>query len=73
MDELVVEATDNKLPDVLAFIDAKLEEIGCSMPEQTEIDISVEELFVNIAHYAYHPDIGTATVRISVSNDPLSV
>lgn len=33
----------------------------------------MEEIFVNIAHYAYHPGIGKATVRCRVEEAPLRV
>ena len=32
-----------------------------------------DELFGNIAHYAYNPDVGDATVRVEVMEDPLAV
>jgi serine/threonine-protein kinase RsbW len=38
-----------------------------------QLDIAVEELYVNIARYAYHPEIGNATVRCTVGGDPLQV
>ena len=38
-----------------------------------QIDIAIDELFGNIAHYAYNPKTGPATVRIDVLQDPLSV
>ncbi len=38
-----------------------------------QIELAVEEIFVNIANYAYAPEIGRATVRVSVSDDPLTV
>lgn len=38
-----------------------------------QIGVSVEEIFVNIAHYAYAPEIGRATVRVEVSGDPVTV
>ncbi len=40
---------------------------------QTQIDIAVEELFVNIAHYAYNPETGPATVRVEVEKEPPAV
>ena len=43
------------------------------MKIQMQIDIAVEEIFVNIANYAYAPEIGTATVRVEVMGDPPSV
>ena len=73
MKELEIEATDKNLPKVLAFIDEELEKAQCPMRVQVQIDVAVEEIFVNIAHYAYNPEIGTAKVRVEVLGDPPSV
>ena len=43
------------------------------MKAQTQIAIAIDELFGNIARYAYTPDIGKATVRFAVDENPLSV
>lgn len=43
---------------VLDFVDGFLEEMSASMKVQMQIDVAVEELFVNIAHYAYTPETG---------------
>lgn len=71
--ELTVEATRDNLPAVLAFIDERLESLDCPMKTQMQIDIAVEELFVNIASYAYAPETGTATVRFAANEDPKTV
>ena len=68
--ELTIEAKKENLPEVTEFIDLKLEEAQCSMKAQMQIDIAVEELFVNIASYAYAPGTGQATVRIEIEDDP---
>ena len=47
------DADDKLLPDVLGFVEAELEKLDCPMKVQTQLAIAVEELFVNIAHYAY--------------------
>ena len=73
MQELIVEADRMNLPQVQAFIDEQLEEVGCPMPAQISIDIAVEELFVNIASYAYGNGSGKAVVQVTVQEDPLSV
>ena len=52
MKELKVAADVNKLDDVLAFIDADLEENDCPPKIQMQLDVAIEELFVNIAHYS---------------------
>ena len=73
MKELTIEATPENLDEVLSFIDAQLESYGCGMRAQAAIDVAVDELFINIAQYAYSPDTGYATVRVDVLNEPLSV
>ena len=43
------------------------------MKAQMQIDVAVEELFVNIASYAYQPGVGSATVRLETEQEPLTV
>ncbi len=62
--ELTVEAADENLAQVLAFVDEQLETVECPPKTQIQIDMAVEELFVNIAHYAYAPETGPATIRV---------
>lgn len=73
MSELNIEAKTENLDKVLAFVDQHLEERGCAVQVQMQIDIAVEELFVNIAQYAYAPNIGVATIRVELQEDPLVV
>ena len=73
MKELTIEATPENVDTVIEFVDAQLEEYGCGLKEQMAIDVAIDELFANIAHYAYKPDVGYATVRVDVLKDPLSV
>ena len=72
-DELDIEAVTENLPRVLAFVDERLEKVACPMKAQMQIDVAVEEIFVNIASYAYAPEKGKATVRVEVSEDPVTV
>ena len=72
-DEMDIEAVTENLPDVLAFVDGRLEHIGCPIKTQMQIDVAVEEIFVNIASYAYAPEKGNATVRVEVLENPLMV
>ena len=65
MHELVVDAQTEKLDEVLDFIDQHLDEWDCPMKTQTQINIAVEEIFVNIAHYAYEAHDGKARVTIA--------
>lgn len=72
MKELEIEALTENLPQVLAFVDEQLEAADCPMKIQMQIDIAVEEIFVNIAHYAYAPKVGSAIVRVEMLPDPPS-
>lgn len=67
---LEIEATVANMPKVLQFIDENLEAAGCTLKTQMQIDIAVEEWFVNIAHYAYEEGTGMATVLMEVKGDP---
>ena len=73
MRELTIEAKLENLDEVLGFVDGQLEELECPMKAQMQIDVAVEEIFVNIASYAYAPGIGNAVVRFESSQDPTSV
>lgn len=73
MKELTIEATPKNIDEVTKFINEQLDDYGCALREKMAIDVAVEELFVNIAHYAYKPEIGYATVLVDVVEDPLSV
>lgn len=73
MKELTIEATVENIGKVTAFVDEQLNAVGCPLKAQTQIDIAIDELFGNIAHYAYYPRTGSATVRVEVEKDPLAV
>ena len=73
MKELTLLATVENIETVTDFITAQLEELECPMKVQMQFAVAIDELFGNIAQYAYRPDVGEATVRFEVQQDPLSV
>lgn len=73
MRELVIQAKTDNLDALLDFVNQELEQLECPMKVQVQIDIAVEEIFVNIAHYAYGSNLGDAIVRVEVNNEPLVV
>ena len=73
MKELILAATVENIEVVTDFVNEQLEELDCPMKVQMQIDIAIDELFGNIAHYAYNPEVGDATVRVEVTEDPLAV
>ena len=62
--EVILDAEVSGLDQVLEFVNRKLEEAECPMKTQMQIDIAVEEMFVNIASYAYKPGTGKATIQV---------
>ena len=73
MKEMTIAATVENIGAVTDFVDEQLEALDCPMKAQMQINIAIDELFGNIAHYAYNPDVGEATVRVEVIDEPLSV
>ena len=73
MKELVIDAEVNKLDELLEFVDGFLEEVSCSAKAKIQLDVAIEEIFVNIASYAYGEGKGKAWFRISHSDSPSAV
>lgn len=73
MKELTVDAVVENIPIVTDFVNEQLTAYNCSIKIQTQIDIAVDELFSNIAHYAYNPDVGSVTIRVKLVKEPLTV
>lgn len=70
MKQIKVKADTAELDNVLSFADAILEELGCSVKAQMQIDIAIEEIFVNIAHYAYPESEGEAVISVDSGEGP---
>lgn len=70
MREITVDAAIENITEVTAFVDEQLEAFDCPMKVQMQIDIAIDELFSNIAHYAYKPEVGKATVRVEFDEEP---
>ena len=68
--KLTLDAKVENLDLVLGFVDGALEKLGCSSRTKMQIDVAVEELFVNIAHYAYAPGTGSASIQFEARKDP---
>ncbi len=73
MKELTVAATIDNIETVTDFVNEELEALDCPMKTQMQIDIAIDELFSNIANYAYAPEVGEATVRVEPKDDALAV
>ena len=68
--ELNIPAQAERLPEVLSFLEWHLEESACPMKTQMQIMVAAEEIFVNIASYAYPSGTGMAAIRLEISGEP---
>lgn len=66
MTQRTFDAVTKNLDQVLAFLDSQLESWGCPLRVQMQLDVAVEELFVNIASYAYGEKTGTAEIAMDL-------
>lgn len=69
------EATIENLEKVMGFVEGELESQDCDMARLMQITLAVEEVYVNIAHYAYGkqdeegkaiPDTGTGPMELEL-------
>ena len=67
MNELYIEAKLENIDDVLDFVDEHIK--NCPPKIRSEFGIVVDEIFSNIARYAYSPSVGGVTVRVAVDDD----
>ena len=61
------------LSDVLGFVDRVLESYECPMKIQTAICVAIEEVFVNVAHYAYGDGEGDMTLGIGFDEESRNI
>jgi len=73
MKELTIKAAVENVGTVTEFVNEQLERMGCPIRAQMQVDVAIDELFGNIAQYAYHPETGPATVRVETAENPPAV
>jgi len=71
--EITVSARIDCLPEVMALVDTFMEENDIPPKVSIHIDVAVDEIFSNIANYAYGDGEGEATVGIEMLENPAAV
>ncbi len=69
MPERTFEAKDESIAEMLGFVEGELEKADCPMKIQTAVCVAMEEVFVNIAHYAYPDGEGKAKISVAVDGE----
>ena len=67
---ITVEAVIQNVETVTEFVNTVLEENDCPMKVQMQIDVAIDEIFGNIAYYAYGNSCGNATIQIEMEDNP---
>ena len=70
---ITVPACVDRLDDVFTLIDEAMISVEVEKKTQNNIRIAVEEIFVNIASYAYPEDGGEVVVSVSAAEDRLVI
>lgn len=61
------------LSEVISFVEETLEIYECSMKAQMAICVAIEEVFVNVANYAYVDGVGDITISIGFDEERRTV
>lgn len=73
MENKIFPAKTEALTDVLAFVEQILEKHECPMKIQTAVCVAIEEVFVNVAHYAYGESQGDVKFEIAFDKETRNV
>ena len=66
--ERMFNAEVNELPEVQEFLKAELKNIGFIKNDINQVLLVSEEIFINIAKYAYKGEVGKCNIKIHVNN-----
>lgn len=70
MKEITVDAIKENIIKVTDFIESELDMAGCPMKPLMQINVAIDEIYSNIAYYAYGDKPGPVTVRLEIKEDP---
>ena len=73
MKEMTVEAKIENVSLVTEFVEAQLDAMDCPMKIQMKLGIAIDEIFSNIALYAYDSQTGEVTINIEKQKEPMAV
>ena len=70
MEKLTIEAKIENLPVATQFVTDALESKDCSLKIIMQIELVIEEIFVNISNYAYKNNVGVVTICRNFEDNP---
>lgn len=72
MKELAVEAVADNLQKVMDFMTGALSDKNCSTKTLLQMELVLEEIFINIASYAYDGDKRPVVMSVDFEEDPVA-
>ena len=69
MTERTFKAEEQRIHEVTEFVNALLAELNCSPKVRSQIDVAIDEMFCNIARYAYPDGAGSVVVQVDADGD----
>ena len=73
MKELTVSANNANLGIVTDFISEEMEKSAFDMKQIMQVSLVIEEVFTNIANYAYSPKDGDVSIRACADEDKVVI
>lgn len=73
MEKFTIDAKLENLPAVTEFVIDALEGRDCPMKVTMQMELVIEEIFVNVASYAYKNNAGKITVCRSFDEEPRAI
>ena len=73
MHKITVPAKIENLQKVFNFVNMQLNSVAYNMKSRLQLELSIEEAYVNISKYAYESDEGKVEILSRVDEDPLQI
>ena len=69
MKKIHLKAIKDNIEKVSDFVQEEMEDAGFPMKAQMQVAVAIDEIFVNIANYAYGDKTGDAEVQVDFEDD----
>lgn len=69
MKELILQVSADRLEEVQEFVRGEMEAAGSSFKAISQVEIAVEEIYINIANYAYPSGEGEVVIRCKTGTE----
>ena len=73
VEEITLDAVTGNLGRITDWVNSALDTYGCPARARMQIDVAIDEIFSNIARYAYPGKTGRATVRCDYADGLVSI